>query len=128
MNFPDDLQYSKEHEWVRISGKVATIGITEYAQDQLGDIVMVEFPAEGSLLSKDETFGVVESVKSVSDCFAPVSGKVLEVNESLMDTPAMVNEDCYGEGWLVKVEISAPAELEELMTAEQYATFLKEES
>ena len=128
MNFPDDLRYSQEHEWVRLSGKIATIGITEYAQDQLGDIVMVEFPAEGSMITKDETFGVVESVKSVSDCFAPVSGKVIEVNEPLSDSPAIVNEDCYGEGWLIKVEVASSAELEGLMTAKEYQTFLKEES
>lgn len=128
MSYPDDVKYTKEHEWVKVEGKVATIGITDYAQEQLGDIVMVELPQEGTTLTKDDAFGVVESVKSVSDIFAPVSGRVLEVNDPLTDSPGIVNEDCYGEGWLVKVEVSNSQELKELMSSKEYEAFLKEES
>lgn len=128
MTYPADLKYSKEHEWIRVDGKKATIGITEYAEDQLGDIVMVEFPSEGDLVTKDESFGVVESVKSVSDVFAPVSGKIIEVNEPLQESPGIVNEDCYGEGWLIKVELSNPADLNDLMDAKAYQAYLAEES
>lgn len=126
MSYPEDLKYSKEHEWVRVKGKVAIIGITDYAQDQLGDIVMVEFPAEGDLVTKDDAFGVVESVKSVSDVFAPVSGKVMEANDPLADSPGVINEDCYGEGWLVKIEMSNPSDLDDLMDAKAYEAFLAE--
>ncbi|MBI4196330.1 MAG: glycine cleavage system protein GcvH [Deltaproteobacteria bacterium] len=128
MNFPEDLKYSKEHEWVRVNGNMATIGITDYAQDQLGEVVFVELPAEGEELQKNDTFGVVESVKSVSDVFSPLSGKVIEVNDPLSDTPETVNEDPYGEGWLVKVEVTNPKELGTLMSAEHYQAFIKEES
>ncbi|MBI2340202.1 MAG: glycine cleavage system protein GcvH [Deltaproteobacteria bacterium] len=127
-SYPKDLKYSKEHEWVKVDGNVATIGVTDYAQDQLGDIVMVELPAERALVVKDEAFGVLESVKSVSDIFAPVSGKVSEANDPLTDSPGIVNEDCYGEGWLIKVEISDPADVETLMTAEQYEKFLGDQA
>ncbi len=128
MNFPDDVKYTKEHEWIKVEGQIATIGITEYAQEQLGDIVMVELPAVGADIVKDDTCGVVESVKSVSDVFAPISGKVLEVNDPLVDSPGIVNEDCYGEGWLAKIQLSRPEELKDLMTAQAYAAYLKEES
>lgn len=128
MAVPDDIKYTKEHEWVRLNGKMATIGITDYAQEQLGDIVMVEFPKEGTVIAKDDAFGVVESVKSVSDIFAPLSGKVIEVNDPLVDSPGIVNEDCYGEGWLIKIEVSKPSEVEELMSAKAYEGYLKEES
>lgn len=128
MAIPDDVKYTKEHEWVKLDGKIATIGITDYAQEQLGDIVMVELPAEGSTVVKDDAFGVVESVKSVSDIFAPLSGKVLEVNDPLTDSPGIVNEDCYGEGWLIKIEISRTEETEELMNAKAYEAYLKEEA
>lgn len=127
-NIPKELKYTKEHEWVKIEGKIVTIGITDYAQDQLGDVVMVELPEEGSLLTKEDSFGVVESVKSVSDIFAPVTGKVVEVNDPLFDSPGIVNEDCYAEGWFLKVEVSNLAELDDLMTAKEYEAFLKEES
>ncbi|MDO8519301.1 MAG: glycine cleavage system protein GcvH [Deltaproteobacteria bacterium] len=126
MAYPEDLKYSKEHEWVRVKGKVAIIGITDYAQEQLGDIVMVELPGDGEIVTKDDAFGVVESVKSVSDVFAPVSGKVLETNDPLTDSPGVVNEDCYGEGWLVKIELSDVAELNDLMDAKAYEAFLAE--
>ena len=125
-SYPKDLKYSKEHEWVKLDGKTAVIGVTDYAQDQLGDIVMVELPAEGVTVVKDEAFGVLESVKSVSDIFAPVSGRVIEANDPLVDSPGIVNEDCYSEGWLIKVEISEPADVETLMSAEQYEKFLSE--
>jgi len=128
MNIPDDLKYTKEHEWIRIEGNTATIGVTDYAQEQLGDIVYVELPTEGEEISKEETFGSVESVKAVSDCYAPLSGKVLEINSVLNDNPETINEDCYEEGWVVKVEISDKSELDELMTDEHYKAFLAEES
>ena len=126
MAYPEDLKYSKEHEWVRVKGKVAVVGITEYAQEQLGDIVMVELPGEGEVVTKDDAFGVVESVKSVSDVFAPVSGRVMEANDPLADSPGVINEDCYGEGWLLKIEMSDPSELGDLMDAKAYEAFLAE--
>jgi glycine cleavage system H protein len=128
MNIPDDLRYTKEHEWVSLDGNIVTIGITEYAQAQLGDIVYVEFPKEGELVTKDETFGVLESVKAVSDCYSPVTGKISEVNEPLADTPETVNEDCYGEGWLIKVELGINGEMDPFMDAQAYKTFVEEES
>jgi len=126
MNIPQDLKYSKEHEWVRIEGNIATVGVTDYAQEQLGDVVNVEFPPDGEEITKDEVFGVVESVKSVSDVFAPLSGKVLETNDPLIDSPAVVNEDPYSEGWLIKIEITKPEEIKELMDAKAYAAYLAE--
>ena len=128
MNFPDDLKYTKEHEWVRVKGNVATVGITDWAQDQLGEVVFVELPEEAEEVEKDDTFGVVESTKSVSDLYVPVSGAVVEVNDPLIDSPEMINEDCYGEGWMIRIEISNKGELDELMSAEEYEAFLKEES
>ena len=128
MTFPEDLKYSKEHEWVRVSGNVATVGISDYAQDQLGEIVFVELPDEGEEFAKDDAFGVVESVKSVNDVYAPVSGRVVELNDPVVDGPEILNEDPYGEGWLIKIEISNPAEMKELMTAKQYEAYIKEES
>lgn len=128
MTFPEDLKYSKEHEWLRISGNVATIGISDYAQDQLGEIVFVELPDEGEEFSKDDAFGVVESVKSVNDVYSPVSGHIVEVNDPIVDGPEIVNEDPYGEGWLVKIEISDTSELKGLMSAKQYEAYIKEES
>ncbi len=128
MTFPEDLKYSKEHEWVRLSGNTATIGITDYAQDQLGEIVFVELPDEGEDFDKEDAFGVVESVKSVNDVYAPVSGRILEINDPAVDSPEIVNEDPYGEGWLVKIELSDQKELKDLMTAKQYEAYIKEES
>jgi glycine cleavage system H protein len=127
MEFPEDLKYSKEHEWVLVEDNVATVGITDYAQDQLGDIVFVELPAIGDKVSKEDAFGVVESVKAVSDIYAPVSGKVLEVNDDLPDNPEMVNEDPYGDGWMIKIEMNDPDELQELMTAAEYEEYVAEE-
>jgi glycine cleavage system H protein len=127
MEFPEDLKYSKEHEWVLVEGSTVTIGITDYAQDQLGDIVFVELPAVGDKVSKEDAFGVVESVKAVSDVYAPVSGKVLEVNDDLPENPEMLNEDPYGDGWMIKVEMSDPEEIDDLMTAAEYEQYVAEE-
>ena len=121
MAFPDDLRYSKEHEWVRADGTRATIGITSFAADELGDIVFVELPEVGTSLNQFQTFGVVESVKAVSDLYSPVSGSVVEVNEALRDAPELLNSDAFGEGWIAKVELSDPAELDALMDAAAYA-------
>ena len=128
MTFPEDLKYSKEHEWIRVSGNVATIGVTDFAQDQLGEIVFVELPDEGEEFGKDDTFGVVESVKSVNDIYSPVSGRVMELNDPVVDSPEIINEDPYGEGWLIKVEVTNPKELKELMTSKQYEAYIREES
>jgi glycine cleavage system H protein len=122
MAYPDDLRYSKEHEWVRAEGTRATIGITSFAADELGDIVFVELPEAGSALKQFATFGVVESVKAVSDLYAPVSGEVSEVNEALRENPELLNADPFGEGWIARVELSDPSELEALMDAEAYAS------
>lgn len=126
MAYPADLKYSKEHEWIRVDGETALIGITDFAQEQLGDVVMVELPEVGATIDKDDTCGVVESVKSVSDIFAPVGGEVVEVNEPLVDSPGVINEDCYGEGWLAKIKINDAQELDELMDAKAYEAFLAE--
>lgn len=128
MENPEGLKYSQEHEWVKIDGQTALIGITDYAQEQLGDVVMVELPEVGHEFKKGDTLGVVESVKSVSDIFAPISGKVTEVNQPLMDSPGLVNEDCYGEGWILKIEISDSTEASALMESTDYQKFLDEEA
>ena len=128
MNAPDGLKYTKEHEWISVEGNVATIGITDHAQSNLGDIVYVELPEEGEHVRKDDTYGVVESVKAVSDCYAPVSGKVLDTNTTLTDNPETINEDCYGEGWMIKVEITDNAELDDNLVQKQYEEFVAEET
>ena len=128
MNIPDNLRYTKEHEWISLDGNVVTVGVTDYAQEQLGDIVYIEFPKEGELVTSGETFGVLESVKAVSDCYTPVTGKIVEVNEPIADTPETVNEDCYGEGWLIKVELDNTSEMNAFMDAEAYKAFVEEES
>lgn len=117
---PADLKYSKEHEWVRVEGNRAYVGITDFAQDELGDIVFVELPEVGAQVTANETFGTVESVKTVSDLFAPVSGKVVEVNAVLADNPERVNESPYGDGWMIVIEMSNPEELNELLDAAGY--------
>ena len=127
MTFPEDLQYTRDHEWTRLQGNRVTVGITDFAQDQLGDVVYVELPDVGDVVKKGEAFGVVESTKAVSDLFAPVSGKVVEVNSPLADAPETVNEDAYEEGWMIVVEISDPKELTELMDAATYRKFVEEE-
>ena len=119
-SYPDDLKYHPEHDWARIDGDVATFGITWYAQDQLGEVVFVEPPAVGKTVSKDRPYAEIESVKAVSDVVAPLSGEIVEVNEALGDEPEKINEDPYGDGWLVKVRLSEPSEVEELLDREAY--------
>ena len=128
MNAPDDLKYTKEHEWVLVEGNVATIGVTDHAQSNLGDIVYVELPDEGEHIRKDDTYGVVESVKAVSDCYAPISGKVVDTNTTLTDSPETINEDCYGEGWMIKVEMTDKSELDDILDQKQYEEFVAEET
>jgi len=128
MEFPENLKYTKEHEWARIEGGVVVVGVTEYAQESLGEIVYVELPEEGSKVSRSEAFGVVESTKAVSDLFAPVSGTVVEVNDTLMDSPELINEDPYEEGWLIRIEISDLGELADLLDAGTYGLFVSEEA
>ena len=125
MSVPGDLQYTKSHEWVRTEGDTATIGITDHAQDELGDVVFVELPDEGTTLDAGESFGTVESVKAVSDLYTPVGGEVVEVNSALNDAPEKINEDPYGEGWIVKLRTSGEAEL---LSAEVYEKVLQEEA
>mgnify|MGYP001211002276 FL=1 len=127
MEFPKGLRYSLEHEWVLVEEDAATIGVTDYAQEQLGDVVFVELPKLDTQLTKDEPFSVVESVKAVSDIYAPVSGRVTEVNTELTNSPETVNEDPYGDAWLVQIEISDPEELDSLMIAEEYEQFIEKE-
>ncbi|MDW3894927.1 glycine cleavage system protein H [Staphylococcus saprophyticus] len=126
MAVPSELKYSKEHEWVKVEGNTVTIGITEYAQGELGDIVFVELPEVDDEINEGDTFGSVESVKTVSELYAPVSGKVLESNEELEDSPEFVNESPYEKAWMVKVELSGESQLEELMSAEQYSEMIGE--
>lgn len=120
MNIPAELKYTKDHEWVKIDGDIATVGITDFAQKELGDIVYVEVETLDQTLDKDEVFGTVEAVKTVSDLFLPLSGEIIEFNDSLETTPEKVNSDAYGEGWMVKVKISNPSEVSELLSSEQY--------
>jgi glycine cleavage system H protein len=122
---PSDRKYTKEHEWVRADGDAGTVGITDYAQDQLGDIVFVDVPAPGTKVTALAKFGEIESVKAVSELFSPVSGEVLERNEALADNPQWVNDDPYGQGWMLRLRLSATAELDKLMSAEDYETFLQ---
>ena len=120
MNFPADLKYTKDHEWIRVDGDVAYVGITDYAQGELGEIVFVDITTEGEVVAKEEVFGTIEAVKTVSDLFMPVSGEVIEANAELDDKPELVNEDVYGNGWLIKISASDPSELDELMSAAEY--------
>lgn len=120
MNFPADLKYTKDHEWVRVDGNVAYVGITDYAQSELGEIVFVDITTEGEVVGKEEVFGTIEAVKTVSDLFMPVSGEVIEANAELDDKPELVNEDVYGNGWLIKISISDPSEMDELLSAAEY--------
>lgn len=120
MNFPADLKYTKDHEWIRVEGDVAYVGSTDYAQGELGEIVYVDITTEGETVAKEEVFGTIEAVKTVSDLFMPVSGEVLEVNAELEDAPELVNEDAYGKGWLIKISLTDASELEELLSAEDY--------
>lgn len=127
MNFPDDVRYTREHEWARMDQGVITVGITSYATDQLGDIVFVELPAPGKRLEAMKPFGVVEAVKTVSDLYAPIAGEVVEVNTRLADNPAAVNTEPYGEGWLIKIRPDRPQDLDALLTPSDYETFVEEQ-
>ena len=120
MSFPNDVKYTKDHEWLRIKGNEAYVGITHFAQSELGDIVFIDVDTEGESLEKEEVFGSVEAVKTVSDLFMPVNGDVLEFNENLEDNPELINNDPYGEGWIIKVSISDSSELEDLLSSEDY--------
>ncbi|MGD9651479.1 MAG: glycine cleavage system protein GcvH [Candidatus Dadabacteria bacterium] len=128
VQIPDDLQYTSDHEWIRHEDDIIVIGITDYAQDSLGEIVYIELPSEGDEITKGDPFGAVESTKAVSDVYAPVSGDVVEVNELLLDSPETINEDPYGEGWMIKVKPYDPTELDELMDFEEYTEHTEKES
>ena len=127
MSIPNDLFYTENHEWISVDGKDAVVGITDHAQEELGDIVFVELPSVEEEVDQFEEFGVIESVKAVSDVFMPASGVIVEANEELMDRPELINEDPYGSGWLIKIEIKDKDELEELMDSTEYEAFLEEE-
>ncbi|MDK2888522.1 MAG: glycine cleavage system protein [Thermoanaerobacter sp.] len=124
--YPADLKYSKDHEWIRVEGNRGTVGVTHYAQETLGDVVYVDLPRVGDKVKAGESFGTVESVKSVSDLYAPVSGEVVEVNREVMDHPDLINKDPYGSGWLIVIEMSDPGELDNLMDARAYEEMVKE--
>jgi len=127
-NVPEDLHYSKDHEWVRVDGDQAIIGITDYAQNSLGDVVYVELPKAGDEFAANESFGSVESVKAVSEVFTPIAGSVVTINESLADEPETVNSDPYGAGWMIRVKMANPGEVDSLLTAAEYEDFTKAES
>jgi glycine cleavage system H protein len=126
MNIPKNLKYTESHEWVRIEGNEAFVGITEFAATHLGDIVFIEIETEGENLDKGESFGTIEAVKTVSDSYMPVSGEVIEVNQAIIDDPALVNKDCYGDGWLIKIKINDAGELNNLLDADAYDKLAKE--
>ena len=129
MPVPEDLQYTKSHEWVRVEGDTATVGITDHAQDELGDVVFVELPEQGATLESGDSFGAVESVKAVSDLYAPVGGEVVEVNDALEDSPEKINEDPYGEGWILKLRTSGDGPADgDLLSPADYEKLLEEES
>lgn len=127
-NIPDDLHYSKDHEWVRVEGNTAVVGVTDYAQDSLGDVVYVELPKVGDEFAANESFGSIESVKAVSEVFSPVSGEITGMNDQLADAPEKVNQDPYGEGWMIRVQMSNPGEVDSLLTAAEYEDFTKAET
>ncbi len=127
MDFPEELKYTEEHEWVLVEEDIVTIGITDFAQEQLGDVVFVELPEAGDEVEAGKTFGVVESVKAVSDIYAPVSGEVVEVNDELPEEPETINSSPYDDGWLIKIKLSDPSELDELMDADAYQEFIEED-
>lgn len=126
--YPEDFRYTKEHEWVKLEGGTGTIGITDHAQHELGDIVFVDLPKPGAKIQQGQTLGSVESVKAVSDIYSPVSGEVMEINEVLAEAPEKLNQDPHGEAWLVKIKVSAPREIDSLMDAGQYEEYIKAES
>jgi len=125
MNLPSDIKYTKEHEWTRIEGSVATIGVTDFAQSELGDIAWIEMPEIGAETIKGDPFGTIEAVKTVEDLFAPLSGKIIEINEGLLDSPEWVNDDPYGKGWIAKIEFSDEAELTDLLSADDYSGLIE---
>lgn len=120
MFFPEDLKYTKDHEWIRVEGNIGTIGITDHAQSELGDVVFVDIPSDLSEITSGKAFGTIEAVKTVADIYAPISGKVIEINSAVNDNPEVVNKDPYGEGWLIKVEITNPDELNSLLDVDAY--------
>jgi glycine cleavage system H protein len=124
MNIPANLKYSPDHEWIKIEGNIATVGITDFAQGQLGDVVFVDIPSEGETLEKSDVFGAIEAVKTVADAFMPVSGKIVEINANLESSPESVNKDPYQEGWMIKIEMSNPSEADSLLDAEAYKALL----
>ncbi len=128
MNFPDDLKYHREHTWVKVSGKKATVGITDYAQDALGDIVYIDLPEIDAEISKDSEFSEIESTKATSSVIAPVSGTIIEVNEDLEESPEIINEDPYGKGWIAVVELTDPSELDNLLDGADYEKYIEEEA
>ena len=125
MNLPTDIKYTKEHEWTKIEGNVATIGVTDFAQSELGDIAWIEMPELGAETKKGEPFGTIEAVKTVEDLFAPLSGKIVEINEDLLDSPEWVNDDPYGKGWIAKIEFSDEGELSSLLSADDYSGLIE---
>ena len=120
MNVPANLKYTKDHEWIKVEGSNAVVGVTDFAQGQLGDVVFIEIETQGETLEKEEVFGTIEAVKTVSDMFMPIAGEILEVNPKLAESPDVVNKDPYGDGWMVKIKMTNPAQLNELLTPEQY--------
>ena len=127
-NYPEILRYTKEHEWTRLSGNNATVGITSFAKDQLGDVVYLELPEVGATVTKGQPFGVVESTKAVSELFAPLSGKVTKVNQALVDAPEQINDDPYEKGWMIEIQLNAPGEASELLSATQYEELVANEN
>lgn len=127
MNIPEDLKYTEEHEWVLVDEDIATIGITDYAQSELGDVVYVELPEEGQVLEAAEAFGSVESVKAVSEVFSPLSGTVVEVNEALDDSPEVVNDDPYGDGWMIRLKVDELGQIDDLLSPQDYANYIEDE-
>ncbi len=125
MQLPQDYKYTKEHEWIKADGEILTVGITDFAQRELGDIVYVEVDTEGEQLDQEEVFGTIEAVKTVSDLFVPVAGEILEFNEALEDEPELINKDPYGEGWIVKIKVKNPSDLDALLNAEAYQKYIK---
>lgn len=125
LEYPDDLYYSKEHLWVRVAGNRGTVGITDFAQQEMGEIIYVELPTEGSPIEQNEVFGSLESSKTVAELYSPVSGEIISINKDLDEEPSMINDDPYGKGWLISVELDDPTELEELLSASEYEDFLE---
>ena len=127
MEFPEDLKYTEEHEWIQVDGELAIIGVTDFAQDQLGDVVFVELPEEGTVVEEGKPFGVVESVKAVSDIYAPLSGEVVEINTELVDAPETINTSPYEDAWMVKIQMADKDQLDELLDADAYQAFIEAE-